>query len=97
MNSRGLFVTAEAQISRTLAVQIRLVKGHHTTVAMSALGQKQTCAVHQPMSALHLIATAKADARTRPCPLFPRKRTCAVQEAMSAMGHKRPLRGSLSR
>src|SRR5262245_24032342 len=28
---------------------------------MSALGQKQTCAVHQPMSALPLIATAKAD------------------------------------
>ena len=28
---------------------------------MSALGQKQTCAMHQPMSALPLIATAKAD------------------------------------
>jgi len=28
---------------------------------MSALGQKQTCAVHQPMSALLPIATAKAD------------------------------------
>jgi len=28
---------------------------------MSALGQKQTCAVHQPMSALPPIATAKAD------------------------------------
>src|SRR5215510_7725377 len=28
---------------------------------MSALGHKQTCAMHQPMSALHLIATTKAD------------------------------------
>ena len=27
---------------------------------MSALGQKQTCAMHQPMSALPLIATVKA-------------------------------------
>jgi hypothetical protein len=28
---------------------------------MSALGQKQRCAMHQPMSALHSIATVKAD------------------------------------
>jgi hypothetical protein len=28
---------------------------------MSALGQKQTCALQQAMSALHPIATAKAD------------------------------------
>ena len=28
---------------------------------MSALGQKQTCALHKPMSALPLIATVKAD------------------------------------
>jgi hypothetical protein len=28
---------------------------------MSALGQKQTCAMHQPMSALPPRATAKAD------------------------------------
>jgi len=32
-------------------------------VVMSALGQKQTFAVHQPMSALPPIATAKADMR----------------------------------
>jgi len=31
---------------------------------MSALGQKQTCAMHQPMSALPPIATAKADSRS---------------------------------
>jgi hypothetical protein len=30
---------------------------------MSALGQKQTCAMHQPMSALPPIATVKADIR----------------------------------
>src|SRR5215475_234448 len=56
---------------------------------MSALGQKQTYAVHQPMSALPPIATAKADIRTRSCLLCPRKRTCAVQRRMSAKGHKR--------
>jgi hypothetical protein len=28
---------------------------------MSALGQKQTCAAHKPMSALLLITTVKAD------------------------------------
>src|SRR5262245_34154216 len=84
MNSRGLFVTAEAQISRILAVQIRLVKGHHTTVAMSALGQKQTCAVHQSMSALPPIATAKADSRERSCPLYPRKETSPSVIGISA-------------
>src|SRR5262249_49495284 len=45
---------------------------------MSALGQKQTCAVHKLMSALPPKATAKADSRKRPCLLYPRKRTCAV-------------------
>jgi len=45
---------------------------------MSALGQKQTCAVQKGMSALPPIATAKADFRKRSCPLYPRKRTCAV-------------------
>ena len=48
---------------------------------MSALGQKQTYALQQAMSALHPIATAKADLRKKPCPLYPRKRTCAVQLA----------------
>ena len=56
---------------------------------MSALGQKPTCAVHQPMSALPPIATAKADSRKRSCLLYPRKRTCTVQLEMSAMGQKR--------
>src|SRR5262245_5081501 len=56
---------------------------------MSALGQKQTCALQNVMSALHPIATTKAKFRKRPCPLYPRKRTCAVQLGMSAMGHKR--------
>src|SRR5262245_16059268 len=45
---------------------------------MSALGQKQTFALHQPMSALPPIATAKADIRKPPCLLYPQERTCAV-------------------
>jgi hypothetical protein len=53
---------------------------------MSALGHKQTFAVQKGMSALLLIATAKADFRTRSCPLYLRKRTCAVQLRMPAMG-----------
>src|SRR5262245_50004859 len=56
---------------------------------MSALGQKQTYAVQNPMSALPPIATAKADSRKRSCRLCPRKRTCAVHQLMSALGQKR--------
>src|SRR5262249_54311967 len=56
---------------------------------MSALGQKPTYALQQAMSALHPIATAKANFRKGPCPLYPQKRTCAVQQRMSALGHKR--------
>jgi len=56
---------------------------------MSALGQKQTYAVQQSMSALPPLATAKADPRKRSCPLHPQKRTCAVQLGMSALGQKR--------
>src|SRR5262245_40189507 len=56
---------------------------------MSALGQKQTHAVQQRMSALPPIATAKADMRKWSCPLYPRKQTCAVQMSMSALGQKR--------
>src|SRR5262245_61763626 len=59
------------------SVSCRPVGGHDDTqfyvssddCAMSALGQKQTCAVHQSMSALPPIATAKADSRERSCPL----------------------------
>jgi hypothetical protein len=56
---------------------------------MSALGQKQTYAPHKRMSALPLIATAKADFGNPSCLLYSQKRTCAVQEAMSAKGQKR--------
>src|SRR5262249_54824505 len=42
---------------------------------MSALGQKPTYALQQAMSALHPIATAKANFRKGPCPLYPQKRT----------------------
>src|SRR5262249_50723075 len=44
---------------------------------MSALGQKQTYASQQVMSALPPIATEKADIRNRSCPLCPQKQTCA--------------------
>jgi hypothetical protein len=56
---------------------------------MSALGHKRTFALQQAMSALPPTATAKADFRKKPCPLYPRKRTCAVQLGMSALGQKR--------
>src|SRR5215471_13688443 len=56
---------------------------------MSALGQKQTYAVHQLMSALPPIATAKADIGKPSCLLYPRKQTCAVQLGKSALGQKR--------
>src|SRR5262249_22498222 len=46
--------------------------------AMSALGQKRTCAVQKGMSALPPIATGKADIPKRSYPLYLRKRTCAV-------------------
>src|SRR5262249_21613899 len=56
---------------------------------MSALGQKQTSAMQNAMSALHPIATAKADIGKPACLLYPRKRTCAVELGMSALGQKR--------
>src|SRR5262245_13122618 len=56
---------------------------------MSALGQKPTYVVQKSMSALHPIATAKADIGVLSCPLYPRKRTHAAQQRMSAKGHKR--------
>src|SRR5262245_47712519 len=46
----------------------RCSKGWH----WSALGQKQTCALQNVMSALPPIATAKADIRNRPCLLYPK-------------------------
>jgi hypothetical protein len=52
---------------------------------MAALGHKRTFAVHQPTSALLLIATAKADSRNRSCLLY------AVQLGMLALGQKRTL------
>src|SRR6476620_11462036 len=61
--------------------------------AMSASGQNKTYAVHQLISALHPIASAKANFRTRSCLLYPRKRTCAVQLGMSALCHKRTFMG----
>jgi hypothetical protein len=57
-----------------------------SAATLSALGQKQTYAVQQPMSAFLPIATAKANSRNRPCPLYPQERTCAMQLRMTALG-----------
>ena len=57
-------------------------------LTMSALGQKQTFALQNVMSALPPIATAKAKFRKTSCLLYPRKRTCALQQPVSAMGQK---------
>src|SRR5215470_7575549 len=56
---------------------------------MSALGQKQTCAAQEAMSALPPIATAKADIGKPSGLLYPQKRTCAAHYPMSALGQKR--------
>src|SRR5262245_39809596 len=61
---------------------------------MSALGQKQTHAVQQRMSALPPIATAKADMPNWSCLLYPQKRTCAAHKLTSALGQKRTWVGS---
>ena len=49
---------------------------------MSALGQKQTCAVQKGMSALRQKRHVQ---RKRSCPLYPQERTFAVQQPMSAL------------
>src|SRR5262249_39604673 len=56
---------------------------------MSALGQKQTYALQQAMSALHRIATTKANFRKGPCPLYPRKRTSERPDASLANAAQR--------
>src|SRR5262249_51219565 len=76
MKSRRLIASPKAQDKAPYQVE----------PVMSAFGQKQTYAVHQPMSALPPKATAKADSRKRPCLLYPQKRTCAVRWLMSALG-----------
>src|SRR5262245_48121910 len=48
MNSRRLIAAPEAWDTGIVAAQMRVVKG----CSMSALGQKQAFALHQPMSAL---------------------------------------------
>src|SRR5262249_49680519 len=54
----------------------------------SALGHKQTYAVHQAMSALPTKATTKATSAKHHVRFTPRKRTCAAHPAMSALGQK---------
>src|SRR6476661_601709 len=57
---------------------------------MSALGQKQTCAAQQVMSALHLIATAKAKFHHRPCLLYSKKQTSCLLWAKSGQADMQP-------
>jgi hypothetical protein len=59
---------------------------------MSALGQKPTYALQQAMSALHPIATAKADFRSRPCSRYPPKADMCSAATGSALGQKRTWR-----
>src|SRR5262249_44306279 len=59
---------------------------YEVELATSALGQKQTYASQQAMSALHPIATEKADMCQWSCLLCPQKQTCAVHQPMSALG-----------
>jgi hypothetical protein len=49
---------------------------------MSALGHKQTCALHQPMSAIPPIATAKANFRKKAMSALPPK-----ADMCSALAH----------
>jgi hypothetical protein len=60
---RRLIASPEPQDRGIVAVQTCTGKGP----LMSALGQRQTYAVQKGMSALHPIATAKTDFRTRSC------------------------------
>src|SRR5262249_41349306 len=59
MNSRRLIATPDAQD----AAWYRVKRDSLRDVSMSALGHKQTYAVQNAMSALHPIATGKADIR----------------------------------
>src|SRR5215510_8777791 len=63
---------------------------------MSALGQKQTCAVQTSMSASAPIATMKADFRKRSCLLYPQKRTFRAVTELSAKGQRRKFRKSVT-
>src|SRR5262245_37130261 len=75
-----------------LPIQTTSLEGVSLRTQMSALGQKQTDAVQNAMSALPPIANAKADIRKRPCPLYHQKRTCAAHTLLSALSQKRTLR-----
>ena len=68
MKSRRLIAAPEAS-GQAIVSALKQSAGRG---CMSALGQKQTCALQQAMSALHPIATAKADSRKRSCPLYPK-------------------------
>ena len=66
MNSRRLIASPEAKDRASYRQKLVHWKGP----PMSALGQKQTYALHKGMSALPPIATAKAESRKRSCLLY---------------------------
>ena len=72
--------------SKTRIVSIR---ASNMEGAMSALGQKQTHAVQQRMSALPPIATAKADITKKVMSTLPLKADMCSARAKSAMGQQR--------
>ena len=63
---------------------------------MSALGHKQTCAVHQPMSALPPIATEIADSRSSRYLLYPAKAGMCVANNDVRFGPKADRRSSIT-
>jgi|SRR5215467_5842528 hypothetical protein len=60
--------------------------------ARACSGVRFGSALQNVMSALHLIATAKAKFRNRPCPLYTRKRHQMRHSGMSAKGQQRTWR-----
>src|SRR5262249_51824083 len=62
---------------------------------MSALGQNQTCALQNVVSALHAIATAKAKFRKRPCLLHPKADMCSALVHV-CFGPKADMCGAIS-
>src|SRR5580765_3404637 len=66
---RCIYVTQRPVLTKIIAKEPRVQRGC-VMPTMSALGPKQTYALHKGMSALPPIATAKADSRKRSCLLY---------------------------
>src|SRR5262245_59650434 len=85
MNSRRFIVTLDIQDEHSIGSNWHVERVHGRRV-MSTLGQKQTHAMQQRMSALPPEATMKADIRKKSCLLYPQERTCTAHAPMSALG-----------